>query len=227
MAEFSRGEHRSIPLELAQRMDDAPGQHPGDDRGDGDRRKPEQEAALEPSGDAGGRDLDRKADAHQPGRPMRGRIAGEAGHLVAPGRDFAGLLFLHVPDERWDIRKIASGYAGIFREGGDDDALVVDDPHQAARGQITDPYRVLELGDKGADEKDGLNFSCGVPDRPRDREHQFLIPSILHGITDGDRLACKGLLEIIAVTDVVASARRRSDVLTIGRDHGDIGYEAR
>jgi hypothetical protein len=155
--------------------------------------------------DAGGRDLGRETDAHEPRRTMGRRIAGEAGHLVAPGRNFAGLLFLQVPDERWDIRKIASDYAGIFREGGDHDALVVDDPHQTARGQITDPDRVLELGDQGADEEDGSNFSGGVPDRPRDREHPFLVPSILHWIPDRDRLSGKGLLEIIPVADVVAA----------------------
>ena len=158
---------------------------------------------------------------------MRGRIAGKAGHLVAPGRDFAGLLCLQVPDERWDVRKIASDLAGIFRERGDHDALVVDDPHQAARGQISRPDRVLELGDQGADEEDGLNFSGGVPDRPRDREHPFLIPSILHWIADRDRLSGKGLLEIIAVADVVAGARGRSDVLANGPDDGDIRYERR
>ena len=48
VAELSGGEDRGVPLELPQRTDDAARQHPGDGRGDGDRRKAEQQAALEP-----------------------------------------------------------------------------------------------------------------------------------------------------------------------------------
>ena len=71
-----------------------------------------------------------------------------------------------------------------------------------------------------------LNFAGCVCDRTRDRKHPFAIAPIAHGIADCDRLAAEGLLEIVAVADIVARSGGRSDVLAIGTDDGDVGYEA-
>ena len=103
----------------------------------------------------------------------------------------------------------------------------VEDSDDAARGKMVEPDRVLELGDQRAGEENPLNFSGGVRDRTRDRKHPFVIAPIAHGIADRDRLAAQGLPEIVAVGDIVARARGRSDVLAIGADDGDVGYEAR
>jgi hypothetical protein len=120
------------------------------------------------------------------------------------------------------VRRIATDQFGYFRKGRDDDAFIVDDSDAAAHRKMADANRVLEVRDQRAGKEDRLNFAGRVRDRTRDRKHPFATAPIAHGIANRDRLAAEGPLEIVAVADIVAGPRGRSDVLAIGADDSDV-----
>ena len=226
MTEFAGSEHGGVALQLPEWTDDTARHHPGDHRRNGNRRDSEQSAGFKLGGDACGGNRGGKANTNQPRRAMRGRVAGELRHTIAPGCDFTGLLALKMLNDGVQVRRSATDPVGRLREGCDDDPFIVEDFDRAANGKMVRAHRILELCDQRAGEQDRLNFAGCVCDRTRDRKHPFAIAPIAHGIADCDRLAAEGLLEIVAVADIVARSGGRSDVLAIGTDDGDVGYEA-
>ena len=132
-----------------------------------------------------------------------------------------------MPDDGFDFRQIASDHFRILREGGDDDAFAVEDPHEAARGQMVDADRVLEFRNPRADDQDGLQFPGGIPDRAREGKDPFHGVPAENGVAHRGRLTGEDFVEIGAVGAAETNAGSRADVLAVGGCDRDVGDEAR
>ena len=214
MRKIACGKDRGVALEPPQRADDASGQHPGDERADGDRKRAEQDAPLEPNGDRRGFSRRRQSHGHHPWRKMRRGIAGKTHGAVAPLDDFAALSEAKMTRDILRSDMIAADPAGNLWKACDANPPVVDDPHHASGWKLVDPERFVDGVDHRPDDEDRLQLARGILDpagNRKDRSENADLPRL----ADDQLLARQHLLKIVTVADVVTMAVGMADVLAV------------
>ena len=227
MAQFSRRQDRRIALELAQRPNDAARQHPRNDRSEGDGAETEQSAPFELGRHRCGGDLHRHADGHQPGCAVCGRIAGDAGDIVVPGRNLPPLPGAQPPGRIVGFRKVASDPIGHLRERCDRDPSIADDPDDAAGRKLAHSHRAPERLDQSPDDQHPLQLARRIPDRAGDGENPATVCPGAEGTANRNRLIGLDLMEECTVANGISSAECGADDFAVRPRHEDIGDEAR
>ena len=132
-----------------------PGQHPGDGEGRDQRADDEQRAPAEPRGDRREGDILGQPDRYQPWNDVRSRRAGDALDAVRPDRTIS-LISLPARCRMTHCRfaEVAADPIRTVDAADNDDALLVDDAHDAACGKPSHPECVLEILELGSDRDD-------------------------------------------------------------------------
>src|SRR3984893_9305085 len=144
--------------------------------------------------------------------------------MIAPDFDLARLLGGQLARDIFRIREIAADPIGAILALSNHDAVLVDDPNDAAGGKPLHPKRVLEKLELGADGENGAQLSLLIFDRKTDGEHPLSGQMGADDFADRDPLARHDVLEKYAVVGIgttVAGNRRRSDVGSIERVEQD------
>ena len=162
---------------------------------------------------------------------MRGRRPGDALDVVGPKHGVAGALFRQVPRDVGGLAQISADPTRAVHAAGDNGAVLVDDLHHAAVGEVAQPQPILEMFELNTDAHDCGELPGPVFDRPRQGSHPFAGGASADRLADRKPLTAQHGLEIVTVSIVGAAVfrrfERRPNVVAVRRRQQNVAHVSR